>query len=171
MIGTIDQSDVAEKRRDRAVRSRPRSPCRMPNATFASHGEVREKRKILEHHADMASLGLDETARRRRPTSASIVIRPIVGRSSPAIRRNDRGLAGAGRPKQAQDRTAFDLERHVVDGLATSRSRASARPRRGGERRRGSHCAVSSIHHSLSVASRVRSASSTRNGWLAASQA
>ena len=52
---------------------------------------MREQRKILEHHADMASLGLDVLTVVGDHVAVD-GIRPAVGRSRPAIRRKTEDL-------------------------------------------------------------------------------
>ena len=58
MIRTIDQSDIAEKRRDGALGLGAVSVANA-ECDVRLHRQVREEREVLKHHADVAALGLD----------------------------------------------------------------------------------------------------------------
>ena len=101
VIRTIGQSDIAEKRRDRAVGLRA---ILVSNAEgdVRLHRQVREERKVLKHHADVAPLGLhvltiggDDLALDRDPARCRAL------ESGNQTQR--RGLSRTGRTKQAED--------------------------------------------------------------------
>ena len=114
VIRTIGQSDIAQKRRDRAVGLRA-IPVSNAEGDVRFHRQVREERKVLKHHADVAPLRLHvltvggdhvvldrDPARRRALESGNQTQR--------------RGLSRTGRTKQAEDGPSRDVERDVVQG-------------------------------------------------------
>src|SRR5690606_20114317 len=86
-----------------------------PERDVLLDGQVWEQRVILEHHADAPLLRLDEP-RRTVHLDAVEHDTPFGRPLDPGDHPKQRRFARAGRPEQAHDLAAADIERYAVDG-------------------------------------------------------
>ena len=96
-------------------------------ADVLGHGQVREERVVLEHHADAAPLGRERSGRAPATTLPSRQTSPASGRSKPAIRRRSDVLPQPLGPSEGDELALLDAE------VGAARPRA---PRRSASRRR-----------------------------------
>ena len=130
-------------RRRRAPRlARAGADAERRHLDVLAHGERPERVAVLER-AREARAGRGGAALQRvtsRPSSSTV---PVVGRSKPAEQVDERRLAGAVRPDQADDLVPVQLERDVAQRVhAVERARDSGGPERCSGPPRLLDCAV-----------------------------
>ena len=102
---------------ERPVHPRRPGPAGQAVGDVRGHGHVREQGPVLEHHADLASLGRhpDRVARQHAPAGAD---HAGVGPLEPGDRAQQRGLAAPARSEEGDDLAGADLQVDVhEDGV------------------------------------------------------
>ena len=124
--------DRASCRRGRRTRRAGRRRILQREHDVLRRRHVRKQRVVLEHHADVALVGLAR-APDRVPSSS---IAPLGRTLEAGDHHQRRGLAGAARAEEGDELAALDVDRNIVDGIGLAVIRlddvaqAADRPRR-----------------------------------------